>query len=217
MNAADMLKTVALSLLSLSLAVGCGKKDNAAPAGGGGAAKATETAPAAAVKAQPITINEADWVVKNLHDVSPLVNVSMKVPKDAKLEKNGNGGVDITVAPAYVLTVSASLAVSSIDEAKKSDKSATVESSSNQPGSGKVVVDEPNGFIGTQQMKTEENGHAYEPETHFYYYLGSKDGAFYSINDARPLSNFDAPGSTYSEALAKQVYGIVKGSAKINP
>lgn len=214
MNAADMLKTVALSLLSLSLAVGCGKKDNA-PAGGGGAAKATETAPAAA-KAQPITINEADWVVKNLHDVSPLVNISMKVPKDAKLEKNGNGGVDITVAPAYVLTVS-TLAVSSVDEAKKSDKSLSVESNSNQPGSGKVVVEEPNGFIGTQQMKTEENGHAYEPETHFYYYLASKDGAFYSVNDARPLSNFDAPGSTYSEALAKQVYGIVKSSAKINP
>ncbi|MFT3699937.1 MAG: hypothetical protein QM831_42730 [Kofleriaceae bacterium] len=199
-----------LSLVSvLALAGACGKKDEAA---GGGTAKTAEPA-AAAPKAAPITINEADWVVKNLHDTSPMVNVSMKVPKDAKLEKNGNGGVDITIAPAYQLTVSA-IMVSSIDEAKKSDKSLSIESSSYQ--NGKTVLDEPNGFIGTEQMKTEANGHTYEPETHFYYYLGTKDGAFFSVNDARPLSNFDAPGSTYSEALAKQVYGIVKGSLKAN-
>jgi hypothetical protein len=30
------------------------------------------------------------------------------------------------------------------------------------------------------------------------------------------MSGFNAPGSTYTEALAKQVYGIVKGSAKVN-
>ena len=79
----------------------------------------------------------------------------------------------------------------------------------------KIVSEEPNGFIYTVQMKDEANGTKYQPETHFAVYV-EKDGAFYSITDQRPLDHFDAPGSTYSEALAKQVYAIVKGSAKAN-
>jgi hypothetical protein len=203
-----MMTRIALVLLALSLPA-CGKKSDS---GGGAAGADPKAVEPAAPKAAGITINEGDWVVKNLHDTAPLINVSMKVPKSAKLEKNGNGGVDITIADNYQLTVGA-IAVSSIDEAKKSDKSLTVESTSYI--NGKVLTDEPSGFIYTEQMKTEENGHTYQPETHFGFYL-NKDGAIYSVLDARPMSSFDAPGSTYSEALAKQVYGIVKGSAKVN-
>jgi hypothetical protein len=185
----------------------CGKK-------GADAGKADKVADKPTEPAAPsIKINEADWVVKDLHQVAPLINVSMKVPKDATLEKNGNGGVDVKVADAYMLTVSA-IAVSSIDEAKQSDKSLTVANASSYIN-GKVLTEEPNGFIYTMQMKTEENGHTYQPEAHFAYYL-NKDGAIYSILDQRPLEAFSAPGSTYSEALAKQVYGLVKGSAKVN-
>jgi hypothetical protein len=188
----------------------CGKKG----ADGDKADKADKVADKATEPAAPsIKINEADWVVKDLHQVAPLINVSMKVPKDAKLEKNGNGGVDIKVADAYMLTVGA-IAVSSIDEAKQSDKSLTVANASSYIN-GKVLTEEPSGFVYTMQMKTEENGHTYQPEAHFAYYL-NKDGAIYSILDQRPLDAFSAPGSTYSEALAKQVYGLVKGSAKVN-
>jgi hypothetical protein len=181
---------------------GCGKKKDGAGGGGGGDDKA----------APSMTVNEADWVVKDMKDTSPMVHVSLKVPKDAKLEKNGNGGVDIRVSPTYVITVS-NLAVSSIDEAKKSDKSLTVENKSYQ--NGKVLTDEPNGFVYTYQMKDEANGTKYQPESHFAYYL-DKDGAFYSILDAKPLDAFDTPGSAYTTDIANKVYGIVKGSAKAN-
>ena len=193
-------------VLALSLTA-CGKKGADGDKPGATADKATEAA------APGIKINEADWVVKNLHDTAPLINISMKVPKDAKLEKNGNGGVDVKVADAYMLTVSA-IAVSSIDEGKQSDKSLTVGNASSYIN-GKVLSEDPNGFVYTMQMKTEENGHTYQPEAHFAYYL-NKDGAIYSILDQRPLEAFSAPGGTYSEALAKQVYGLVKGSAKAN-
>jgi hypothetical protein len=202
-----MMTRIAVLLLALSLPA-CGKKSNDS-AGAGADPKTVEPA---APKAAGITVNEADWVVKNLHDTAPLINVTMKVPKDAKLEKNGNGGVDITLDENYMITVGA-IAVSSIDEAKKDDKSMTTESTSKQ--AGKILSEDPNGFVYTEQMKTEENGHTYEPEAHFAFYL-NKDGAIYSILDARTMSGFNAPGSIYTEALAKQVYGIVKGSAKVN-
>jgi hypothetical protein len=202
-----MMTRIAVLLLALSLPA-CGKKSNDS-AGGGADPKTVEPAGS---KAAAIKVNEADWVVKNLHDTAPLINVSMKVPKAAKLEKNGNGGVDITLDENYMITVGA-IAVSNIDEAKKGDKSMTTESTSKQ--GGKILSEEPNGFVYTEQMKTEENGHAYEPESHFAFYL-DKDGAVYSILDSRTMSGFNAPGSIYTEALAKQVYGIVKGSAKVN-
>ncbi len=202
--------------LALSLAaVGCKKKDEggAAPAG----AKATEAGGTAAkaepaVKAPATVINEADWELKDLHSIAPLINVSMKVPKTAKLEKNGNGGVDITISPTYMLTVS-SQAVSNIKEAMDSEKSYTVGNSSYI--NGKVLSEEPNGFVYTYQMKTEENGNTYQPEAHFAYYL-EKDGAIYAVTDPRSLDAFSAPGSAWTEDNAKKVYAIVKASAKIN-
>lgn len=200
--------------LALSLAaVGCKKKDEggAAPAG----AKATEGTEAKgepAAKAPTTVINEADWELKDLHTVAPLINVSMKVPKNAKLEKNGNGGVDITISPTYMLTVS-SQAVSSIKESMDGDKSYTVGNSSYI--NGKVLSEEPNGFVYTYQMKTEENGTTYQPEAHFAFYL-EKDGAIYSVTDPRSLDAFSAPGSAWTEENAKKVYAIVKASAKIN-
>lgn len=194
--------TTTLTALALvtSLAA-CGKKKDGDGGGGNGDDK----------KAPTMTVNDADWVAKDLKTVAPMVHVTMRVPKDAKLEKNGNGGVDIRVNDFYLITVS-TLAVSSLDEAKKSDKSLTVDRK-DQYINTKVNTDEPNGFVYTIQMKDEANGNKYEPESHFAYYV-EKDGAFYSILDARPLDAFSTPGSAYTLDIANKVYAIVKGSAK---
>jgi len=205
------MRTTLCLVLALGLVAtgGCKKKDGDGAASSGDKAGPSDDKPAAPA----IAIKDADWVAKDLKAVSPMVNLTMRVPKDGKLEKNGNGGVDIRVADPYILTVS-TLAVSSVAEAMKGDKSLGVDAKDKYINT-KIVSEEPNGFIYTVQMKDEANGTKYQPETHFAVYV-EKDGAFYSITDQRPLDHFDAPGSTYSEALAKQVYAIVKGSAKAN-
>lgn len=217
-----MRTTLRLALaLSLVLTGACKKKEGDAASADKAADKAGDkTGDKAGDKAgddkpgAPATVvNEADWVAKDLHAIAPLVNLTMRVPKDAKLEKNGNGGVDIRVGDLYLLTVS-TLAVSNIAEAMKGDKDLGVNAKDKYINT-KIVSEEPTGFIYTIQMKDEENGTKYQPETHFAVYV-EKEGAFYSITDQRPLDHFDAPGSAYSEAIAKQVYAIVKGSAKAN-
>lgn len=210
--------TVLFAALALTLtAAACGGKKDDAPAAsakttGGGGDKAAgggeKAAPAA--KAPTLAINEADWVEQDLSTVSPMIGLTMKVPKDAKLEKNGNGGVDIKVADFYMLTVSA-LAVSNVAEGIAWRKALTIEHSGNQDG--KVITEEPTGIITSTQMKTEENGTTYQPEVHFAHFV-EKDGAIWAITDERPLDAFSTPGSAWTEALAKQVYGLVKASAK---
>ncbi len=199
-----------LAALTLTTA-GCGKKDG----GQEKAVVADKTAMAdkpTGELAPTIKINEADWVVKNLHDISPMINISLKVPKDAKLEKNGNGGVDIQISDLYTLTVS-NVAVSKIEDAKKSDQTIPLNGVSYQ--NGKILTDEPNGFVYTEQMKDEANGTKYQPEAHFAVYV-EKDGEVFSILDARGNGAVMTPGSTFSPALATQVYGLIKGSAKRN-
>jgi len=172
---------------------------------------AVTTTPAAPVPT--LIISEADWVEKNLSTISPQANISLKLPKDAKMEKNGNGGVDIHINDFYMITVG-NIAVSKINEAKDGDKSLTV-NNANSYINGKVLVDEPSGFVYSIQMKDEENGTKYQPETHFAFYL-DKEGAIYSIKDERPLDNFSVAGSAYNEDIAKKIYAIVKSSAKAN-
>ena len=201
--------------LALSLAVvGCKKKDEGGKAPAGEAKTTEAKTPAKAdIKAPAMVINEADWEIKDLHTVSHLINISMKVPKGAKLEKNGNGGVDITISPTYMLTVS-NMAVSNVKEGLDGTKSLTIGNTSSYIN-GKVISEEANGFVYSMQMKTEENGNTYQPEAHFAYYV-EKDGAIYAVTDPRPLDAFMAPGSTWSEEPAKKVYEIVKSSAKVN-
>src|SRR4051812_12441697 len=157
-------KTTVFTLALVAFAA-CGKKKDGAGGGGDGD------------KPPTMAVNEADWVVKNLKDTSPMVNISMKVPKDAKLEKNGNGGVDIRVSPFYVITVSNN-AVSSVAEAIKDKKSLSIQKDSYI--NGKVLKEEPNGFVYTYQMKDEANGTKYQPEAHWFFVV-DKDGAFYTI------------------------------------
>jgi hypothetical protein len=196
-----------ISVLALAGSfAGCKNKDGDAAGGGAGTTEAK--APA---KAPTTTINDADWVAKDLHEVAPMIHVTMRVPKDAKLEKNGNGGVDVHVNDVYMLTVSA-IAVSNIAEGIESDKSMTV-GRADQYINTKLLVDEPTGFVYTVQLKDEENGTKYEPETHFAHYL-DKEGAIYSILDQRPMEAFGTPGSAYPPELATKVYAIIKGSAK---
>jgi hypothetical protein len=196
-----------LAFASALLLVSCGgnskedKKEGNAETG-----KAAETA----APAPKTIINEADWAEVDLSTVSPMVHISVKLPKGVKMEKNGNGGADIRINESHLFTVS-TLAVSSLKEAMESDKSLTVNNKSYK--NGKIISEDPNGFVYSVQMNDEANGTKYEPEAHFVYYV-EKEGAFYSIQDMRPLDNFGLAGSAYPEDIAKQLYALVKTSAK---
>jgi len=200
-------------VLVLSLS-SCGGSSTKGGTNGADSTKGSSTAtPAPAAAAPTMTVNEADWQLTDLSTIAPLIHISMKVPKGAKMEKNGNGGVDIRVSDFYMITVSA-LAVSSIKEAMDGDKSMTISSKSYM--NGKTLSEDANGMVYTEQMNTEANGTTYQPEVHFAYYIGKPDGAFYSVMDVRPLDNFSVAGSAYSADIANKVYAIVKGSAVEN-
>ncbi len=196
-------------VLSLTSCGGSSTKGNASTTD---STKVATPAAAPAAAAPTMTVNEADWVEQDMSTISPLEPVTLKLPKGVKMEKNGNGGVDIHISDFYMITVGTN-ASSSIKEAMDGDKSLGVNNTTSYQN-GKLVLDEPNGFIATYQMKDEANGTKYQPETHFAYYL-IKDGAIYTIMDQRPLDNFSVAGSAYSEDIAKKVYAIVKASAKV--
>jgi len=80
------------------------------------------------------------------------------------------------------------------------NSSSTVDSSFKD---GKKLLEEPNGFVFTDQMKDEANGTKYAPESHFYYFI-EKDGAVYSVNDTKPMDAFSTPPQAYTDALARQ-------------
>ncbi|MCB9701381.1 MAG: hypothetical protein H6711_05785 [Myxococcales bacterium] len=207
-----------VSMFTLALAACGGSSEPAAsgdkaPAEGadkGDGAKEADAAPA--VEVPKLTINEADWVEKDLKEVSPMINVTVKAPKDAAFEKNGNGGVDIKIAPHYMITVGA-LAVSSVKEGIEWGESSSIGNSSYKDG--KKIVDEDAGFVFTYQMNDEDNGIKYAPESHWYFFV-EKDGAIYSFHDDKPMDAFSTPPQAYTEDDAKKVYEIVKGSAKAN-
>ena len=176
---------------------------------------ASETPAAPAEKVPTMAINEADWEVTDLNPTSRIIPVSMKIPKGAKLEKNGNGGVDVTISDFYILTVY-QVAVSSIKEAMDDDKKLTVNNTTSYKD-GKIIIDDPNGFVYTYQMKDEANGIKYKPQSHFYYYFTSgPNGAVFSVHDDKPMSGPSVPEQAYTLDIAKQVYEIVKGSATVN-
>jgi hypothetical protein len=207
-----------LSVLTILLLTSCGGSSTngslpAADSAKGSSAQMASSAGSTSASAPTMTINEADWQMKDLSTVAPLIHISMKVPKDAILEKNGNGGVDIHVSDFYIITVSAP-AVSTAKEALDDIKGLTIKGQSYM--NGKTLAEESNGMVYTEQMKTEVNGTTYEPEVHFAYIIGKPDGAFYSVMDVRPLSNFSVRGSAYSADMANKIYAIVKGSAKEN-
>ncbi len=207
-----LMKKIYLALpfvLALFL-VSCGGGSKEAKVGEATAEAGKTDAPAAAA-APKTMINEADWAETDLSTISPLVHVSMKTPKDAKMEKNGNGGTDIRINPVYLITVGPN-AVSSAKEAIEDAKHMTINSKSYK--NGKVIREEANGFVYSIQMNDEANGTKYEPEAHFFYVI-DKDGAFYTIQDSRPMDNNSLAGSAYSEEVASKLYNLVKASAKV--
>lgn len=197
---------MAITIFAAAMATGCGKTKDSNQ--GETAGKATE----GKSKVPTLTINEADWVEKNLSEVSPMVHITMKVPADATMEKNGNGGVDIKLADHYMITVG-NLAVGSVKSGLEWAESSSTGDSSYKDGT-KIQEDE-SGFVYTYQMNDEANGLTYHPESHFYHFV-EKEGAVYNINDSKPMDAFLTDGAAYSPELAKQVYGIVKASAKAN-
>ena len=158
-----------------------------------------------------LVINEADWVDTDLSGISNLTPISVKLPKDAKLEKNGNGGVDATINDFYVISIGQPYA-SNLKELIEGNKSLTIGRTSAYKNI-KLFVDEPNGFVFTFQMQDEANGFQYEPEAHFYYAIETEGGAHFSFQDSH--STFSVPGSSYPVENAKKVYEIIKKSAKV--
>jgi len=158
-------------------------------------------------------INEADWEEKYLGDISGLTPITLKVPKDAVLEKNGNGGVDIKMGDYYVVTVTQS-AVSSKEEAINNAKSITVNNATYYED-GKIILEEPNGFVSTYKPKNEANGFKYEPESHFFYVIETEGQAFFTFADNEAFGT-SIPGSGYPVENAKKVYEIIKNSARVN-
>lgn len=172
----------------------------------------SETPETATAPAAPKTvITEADWADTDLSTVAPMVPVMMKAPKDAKMEKNGNGGADIRINPVYMITVGPNM-VQSAKEAITDAKHMSIENKSYK--NAKVISEDENGFVFSYQMNDEANGTKYEPEAHFFYVI-EKGGAFYTIQDVRPMDNFMLPGSAYSDEVATKLYALVKGSAKV--
>lgn len=194
---------VLLLPLWAGLLASCGRSDKPA-------AVASATAATPAPAARPADVST--WQPADLSKTSALIPVLVNVPAGAKLEKNGNGGVDILLTDKAMLTVSA-LAVSSLKEARSSDEHYLLKNEM-YPEAKKVVSD-PNGFVYTRRMKTEANGTAYEPESHFVYYLETPGGSVYSISGDRSMAAMSGPGCDYPEAQAKAQYQAVKQSARV--
>lgn len=156
-------------------------------------------------------INEADWEEKYLGDISSLTPITLKVPKDAVLEKNGNGGVDIKMGDYYVVTVTQP-AVSSTQEAINDAKSLSVNDKTYYED-GKIIEEEPNGFVCSYKPKDEAN-FKYEPEAHFFYVIETEGGAYFTFKDNEAFGT-SIPGSGYPAENAKKVYEIIKNSARV--
>ncbi|MGP8217202.1 MAG: hypothetical protein ACLQQ4_16650 [Bacteroidia bacterium] len=183
-----------------------GSTKTSAPVPAASTASPAGTAPA-------LTINEADWELKDLSKIAKYINISMKVPKSAKVEQQTEVGIVIRLSPYYTINI-ASRAESSIKDAMEFDK-APIKDTANK--NRKVLKEESNGMIFTFQIPDESNGTKYEPEVHFTYYVG-QPGNLYAISD--DFSSADTTntvnGSYYSEDVANKVYAIIKSSAKVN-
>lgn len=196
----------ALGALTLSSCGGAKSPETAAA----DPAAATTATTAPATTAAAITVNEAEWQLKDLKPVSSIIPISMKLPKSARLEKNGNAGVDATIGDSYTLVVYQT-AISAIKEGIDGDKQMYVKNSDMQ--TTKIELDEPNGFIYTVTYKGTD-GKTFPGGTHFVYYYAAKSSGgetFFSVHDEKAMSG-TAADDAFTVELAKQVYALVKGS-----
>jgi len=174
-----------------------------------------------------ITVNEADWEVKDLSTIAPDLHLSLKLPKDATIEKGDESSVDIKISDSYRIfasydtkpriTTGADSKIKTIKQAMALDKEIMI--GADDPElyvSSKVVATYPDGFIYTQQEKDKAGEPKHQPESHFYYYLLAKGpNPVIYIRDTKPFSS-KLPDSAYTIELAKKVYAIIKASAKTN-
>ncbi|UYZ61569.1 hypothetical protein [Hymenobacter weizhouensis] len=205
MNKLHLLYSAALA----STLLACSSPDSAttnaaAPASGSeAAAPAAGTAP----------LDVSTWQPTDLSKLVPELPITLNLPAGVKMEKNGNGGIDIQLSDKSLLTASFP-AVSSVKEAMATDEDYYIKNDMYQDA--RKVVDEPHGFVYTRRMKPEQNGTTYEPESHFVYYLEGKDGAIYQLAEDRTMDGMsNAKGSDYPERRAKELYEAVKKSAKL--
>jgi hypothetical protein len=215
-----MQRSIAVIVMVLGLgATACKGKKASEGAGNANVAGSASTAASGSAVAKPaeaagpaLVIDPSAWVEKDLATVVPTVRVTMRIPKNAELLANSDGGVEVRVTDFYHLTISP-VAAKTVADAISGDKRFTVDRADYQ--STKLLAEEPSGYVYWVHAKDDAMGRKFEPEVHFAHYV-EKGGAVYSIIDLRPMDSYATPGSVYSEQVARQVYEIVKASAKVN-
>jgi hypothetical protein len=199
------LKKTALFFLVATVFIGCDKNK-----GKTSIKSSTTTNPTFSFK-------ESEMKTVDLSTISDYVNVIMKLPKNAKVIKNGNGMIDILLDKNYIVTVSQCLIMSNfkLKELIVNQKKLFLDESSISL-KGIITREEPNGFIYTSQIKTEENGRKYEPEHHFSYsFTNNKE--MYTVYDNVPIELIGQSGNglIYTKNNANALYDWVKASVKI--
>ena len=185
---------------------------------GGDATAKTETT--GADKKASAVINEADWEVKELGGTSANFNVpafSMKLPKDAKIEKDSmlENTMTIRFSNNYRLSVYYSPIMLSQDW-KIADQIADKRKSDigvNLPEYEiKVIEDNANGYIYSSHMKGAKTG----PVGHFTFFMPDKNKGYIQIKDFCDFIDEEEEAAICSEANTKKIFDIIAGSAKFN-
>ena len=174
---------------------------------------ATAAPPVVQPPSSSTSFNFDRWIERDLRKISDIVNIKMKVPPGAMLSRNGNGNVEVDLGDLGMLTVS-QLWASDLAEAKSVDKSYYLKHDLHTDA--RELLNESNGFIYSRRIRTEENGHTYPLETHFVYYLVSRDGAIYSITEDVKIDRMnDVNAATFPPARAQALYNFVKRTAQV--
>jgi hypothetical protein len=170
-------------------------------------------------KSLDFSFKEYDLKTVDLSTVSYYVHIIMKVPKNAKVIKNGNGMIDILLNKNYVVTVNQVSFYENygVKESIKSQKEFFIDESTISY-KGNIIKEDSNGFIYTSQLKTAENGHRYDIEHHFSYSF-TNGQTMYEVYDSEPLEKMttDGNGRIYTKENANALYNWVKSSMKIKP
>lgn len=163
--------------------------------------------------ATPEIIDVSGWEPRDISTVSDQFPLIINLPKEAKVEKNLNGGIDIRLSKAYIITINKdeNTLIPNVISGDKSEISGYKDV--------KYVAEGPNGFICSYQKYDEDNGMKNELEYHFGFYISYTNkedmNIVYSFRDIRGMDNSSIPGSAYSEVNAKKLFDIFKASVKV--
>lgn len=158
-----------------------------------------------------VVINPRNWVPTDLSKVSAKMRVIVNLPKDAKLEKGGLGTVIVTLSLSYQIVVS-KVSGTNVKQWMGDMKTMTVENDEYYTNP-KVLKEDATGMVYSVREKASATNRTPESEAHFVYFLPAKT-QMYSFQNLRPEENKTVSGSAYTDAIALQVYDLLKASAK---